>query len=307
MSTRGRLADRSIPAEERRRRNATACMTDRTGKEAMLAAWKGRGHGRPGPHEVAVNVSYPDAARIAGTGLISMGAGLLTFVLITVVWGDPFTRLLASNDQGALRDQIARAEAQFGTDTSAPSAYGDPQPRVTRRGARRYRRSLAKGSAAGRITIPRLHLRRVIVNGAGHEPLKKGPGFYDQSAFPGTNLPVAIAGHRTTYGAPFLNIDRIRKGDHIIIDMPYGHFEYTVTRTRIITPKDWSILGIGAWRADDGKGPGGRVLSALACPKGNCEHLVLTACHPKYSAAQRYAVLARLTGVRVTAAVRRAA
>jgi sortase A len=217
-----------------------------------------------------------------------MGLGLLAFVAITVTWGDPFTMILEQGKQEELTKQLA--QDTFGTDVGVRDIGGLPQPRITRRPARRFRHTLAKGDAAGRLQIPKIGLNKVVVNGAGVEPLKKGPGFYDQGAFPGMNLPVAIAGHRTTHGAPFLNIDKLKPGDPIYVTMPYGRFEYRVTRTRIITPQDWSILQFGAeW-------PRAKQL-ANPCPGNNCEHLVLTACHPKYSASQRLAVLAQLVKV----------
>ncbi|MCB0880461.1 MAG: class E sortase, partial [Thermoleophilia bacterium] len=104
------------------------------------------------------------------------------------------------------------------------------------------------------------------------------------------------AGHRTTYGAPFLNIDKLRAGDTIILTMSYGRFTYTVTRKEIIAPDDWSILEYGA--AEPTAAARRQVKATRRCV-GTCEHLVLTACHPKYSAAKRIAVFARLSRVQL--------
>jgi sortase A len=93
---------------------------------------------------------------------------------------------------------------------------------------------------------------------------------------PGIAGTVGIAGHRTTYGAPFRHVDQLRAGSRIRLVMPYGRFEYRVTGTRITKPSDASSLVSHA---------GG-------------QKLVLTACHPLYSAAQRIVVSARLTSAR---------
>lgn len=236
-------------------------------------------------------LTYPDVARIVGTGLISTGLGLLFFVFVTVAWGDPFTRI---SEHGA-QEQLARQfSARFDADTTALEQNVLLDSRTTRAQARRYRRSLKKGEVSARLSIPKIGLKKYVVKGAGVPELKKGPGFYDETGFPGSGLPVAVAGHRTTHGAPFLNVDRLRPGDRIFLDMPYGRFEYQVTRTQIITPSDWSIVDIGA--VEPNRRLGRRELRSGVC-EGTCEHLVMTACHPKYSARQRIAVFSRLVRV----------
>ena len=84
---------------------------------------------------------------------------------------------------------------------------------------------------------------------------------------------IAIAGHRTTYLHPFRHIDNLRVGDRIELVMPYGIYDYTVYEHRIVTDHDWSILRPRSF-----------------------EKLVLSACHPLYSATHRWVVFARLTG-----------
>lgn len=233
-------------------------------------------------------LSYSDIARIVGTGLISTGVGLLLFVLVTVTWGDPFTALSERGRQGELERQYA---ARFDTDARALRAETSLDPRLTRVDARRYRKSMRTGRVVGRITMPRIKVRKWVVMGTEQPQLAKGPGIYPEGQFPGSGLPVAIAGHRTTHGAPFLNIDQLRPGDWIYLDVPYARIEYQVTRTRIIEPTDWSILQVGA--AERSKGTARRMRTTGVCPNVTCEHLVLTACHPKRSARYRIAVLAR--------------
>ena len=239
-------------------------------------------------------LTYPDIARIFGTGLIATGVGLLMFVLVTVVWGDPFTRLSASGEQEVLARQFAAAAPDTSKLTNDPLL----DPALTRRAAALARKSTKTGDAAGTLNIPRLNMRRVFVKGAGHDELTKGPGLYREVLFPGSGRPVAIAGHRTTYGAPFLNVDKLKRGDPIVLTMPYGKFTYRVTDTRIIQPDDWSILEFGT--AEPERAARARVKQTGQCID-TCEHLVLTACHPKYSAAKRIAVYAKLTKVQLAA------
>jgi sortase A len=144
--------------------------------------------------------------------------------------------------------------------------------------ARMYRqalallRSRAPGSALGTLDIPRIGLKTVVVESTDHDALTKGPGHYKGTVLPGMDGTVGLAGHRTTYGAPFRHVDQLRTGSSIVMNMPYGQFTYKVFSKRITSPADASAL-----RADAG-----------------VRRLVLTACHPLYSAAQRIVISARL-------------
>jgi sortase A len=128
------------------------------------------------------------------------------------------------------------------------------------------------GAALGSLQIPGIGMKTVVVESTTHDALTKGPGHYRGTVLPGMDGTVGLAGHRTTYGAPFRHIDRLSAGSRIVVTMPYGRFVYTVTGTRITTPRDASSLR---------SHPGVR-------------KLVLTACNPLYSAAQRIVVTARL-------------
>ena len=111
----------------------------------------------------------------------------------------------------------------------------------------------------------------MIVEGTDGGSLRKGPGHYPETPLPGIRGTVAIAGHRTTYGAPFRDLDKLEVGDTIDVEMPYGHFIYRVEREQIVEPSaTWVTRRVGY------------------------DRLVLTACHPKYSAAQRIVIFARL-------------
>jgi sortase A len=137
--------------------------------------------------------------------------------------------------------------------------------------SRALRRRVDAGQALGRLSMPRLGLSHVAVDGTGSAELRRGPGFYEGNPLPGAGGTVAIAGHRTTYGAPFRRLDELRRGDRLVVTMPYGRFVYRVQRTRIVAPDATWVVG----PAED-------------------ERLVLTACHPLYSAAQRIVVTAPL-------------
>ena len=126
------------------------------------------------------------------------------------------------------------------------------------------------GKAMAVIKIPKIDVDYVVVEGTDTESLKKGPGHYSQTAYPWEDHGrVAIAGHRTTYGAPFWALEKLHEGDRIVLETEYGIFDYQVTRTLIIPPTD------------------GSVLEPTVRPT-----LVLTTCNPRFSAAERLIVFA---------------
>ena len=125
-----------------------------------------------------------------------------------------------------------------------------------------------------KLEIPRLGLDVVVVNGTSSGDLRRGPGRHLDTFMPGERQLVYVAGHRTTYGAPFSNIDRLRKGDTISVDLPYASIQYEVTEHRIVDDNDLSVL------ESHGR-----------------EELVLQACHPRFFASQRYLVYARPVSV----------
>ena len=137
--------------------------------------------------------------------------------------------------------------------------------------ARAFDRRTHEGDPLGRLRIPRIGVSAVFVEGTAAADLRSGPGHYAGTPIPGERGTVGIAGHRTTYGAWFRNINRLRPGDRIAITMAYGRFAYRVERTRIVPPT-------AVWVTD-------RVAH---------DRLVLSACHPLYSAAKRIVVFARL-------------
>src|SRR5207237_3602389 len=99
-----------------------------------------------------------------------------------------------------------------------------------------------RGEAIGRIRIPRMGVNMILVNGTDHETLKKGPGRDLRTFMPGENRLVYIAGHRTTYLAPFSHIDALRPGDRVTIEVPYATFVYSETGQRIVKATELTVL-----------------------------------------------------------------
>jgi sortase A len=212
-------------------------------------------------------------ARIAGALMIAAGFLTLAWALVVWRWQDPFTALYTHWQQGRLSAGLERRFADYHPvrlDRSDLAA----ERRAIRLDAKGYRRESKEGEAIGRIVIGRIGLNMVLVNGTGHDTLKKGPGRDLRTFMPGENRLVYIAGHRTTYLAPFSHIDAIRPGDYIRLEVPYATFVYRATTHRVVAASDLSVL-----RSPDH------------------ELLELQACHPRFFATHRYIVYARLVSV----------
>jgi sortase A len=190
-----------------------------------------------------------------------VGACLVAYAGFSFVRGEPVTELYARSQQHRLAAELER-------DVRAAAA---PRVAQTRTPLRAPIRGVRRGEPLGRILIPRIGLTAIFVEGTRADDLRKGPGHYEMTALPGGGKTVAIAGHRTTYGAYFRHIDDLRRGDVITLRMRYGEYRYVVFAYRIVDNRDWSIIRARRF-----------------------ETLVLSACHPLYSAAQRWVVFARL-------------
>ncbi|MDA0181062.1 class E sortase [Solirubrobacter phytolaccae] len=204
--------------------------------------------------------------------LIIAGSLLLLDALLTLVWEEPVSSTYAHFQQNELSGELDRLEKIPLTPVERKAIVKLPDPKKKLAfAARALDRRTDDGDAVGRLRIERIGLSSVVLEGTNADDLRRGPGHYPSTALPGQRGTVAIAGHRTTYGAPFRKIDKVRTGDDIVVTMPYGRFTYRVERTRIVKPTD-------VWVVDD----------------RSYDRLVLTACHPLYSAAQRIVVFARL-------------
>jgi sortase A len=202
--------------------------------------------------------------RILGTLLIVAGLALLGWAFAVWRWEDPFTALYTAREQHALERQLDQR-----------IAAARPIPVANRAAiaaeALRYRRASRIGAAIGRISVPRIGVSMVLVYGTDHDSLKRGPGLDPRTYFPGQGRLVYIAGHRTTYAAPFSHIDRLTRGDQIRIELPYGRFVYRVTGHRVVPASDISVL-----------------------KTKRLEQVVLQACHPRFFASHRWLVYGKL-------------
>ena len=209
---------------------------------------------------------------LLGTVLAAVGVLTLFWALLVWQWQDPFTALYTTWKQHQLASQYDKRTKSFTTTISGPTV---PAERASiAREAKQYRLSSKRGQVIGRLRVPRMGINMLLVNGTDHDTLKKGPGRDGRTFMPGENRLVYIAGHRTTYLAPFSHIDRLRRGDRVTIAVPYGTFIYAVTRHRIVKSTD---------------------LSVLRSPRH--ELVELQACHPRFFASHRYIAYARLLRV----------
>lgn len=225
--------------------------------------------------------------RILSLTLITAGLVVLADVGLTLAWKEPLSTLYGSIQQGQAQDELDELAERFRSEQPAPEMVDARHvPRRAKALATAYADEVEEGRGVGRIEIDEIGLDAVIIEGTDTAALQKGPGHYtrapdpdyrrqgDGSPFPGQGSTVGIAGHRTTYLAPFRKLDQLERGDEIVIEMPYATFTYTVRKTDIVSPTDIDVV------RDTGE-----------------ERLVLTACHPLYSAAQRIVVTADLAAI----------
>jgi sortase A len=231
----------------------------------------------PRPHTPALR--WPPRLRLSrrtngfvGALAAVIGIVLLIDAIITVVWQDPFTTIFTQRAQKQLSKELSAAEnaaLPAGTLELVQRA-GSERERMAVLGA--HERTTARaGDPLGRVFIPKTGKNFVFISGTGTEALKKGPGHYTDTALPGQGGTVAIAGHRTTYGAPFGRLGRLRKGYAITLTMPYGKFTYSVENVKSVSPTATTVLR-----------------------NGPNERLVLTTCNPIGSDSERLVVTARL-------------
>ena len=203
---------------------------------------------------------------MVGRSCISAGVLTLLFVVYQL-WGtglreaqaqnrleDEFREIIGDDAGG---DPISSGESNSTTSTT----IGPPPPPPT------------EGDAMAHLVIPDIGVDKIVVQGVSLEDLKHGPGHYPDTPLPGQPGNAAIAGHRTTYGAPFNRIDELDNGDEILVTTVQGSFVYEVMGQQIVSPSQVEVLN----------------------NQGD-NRLTLTACHPKYSASQRIVVSARLVG-----------
>ncbi len=185
--------------------------------------------------------------------LFLAGAGMFAYPFFT----DMYTQNVV---QGRLQNQFADIQAE---------TFGDWQQSVQHQ----------TGKPLTKISIPTIGLSTVVVEGTSPAALRAGAGHYPDTPLPGQPGNVAIAGHRTTYGHPFNQIDKLAPGDVIWLSTPVGDYQYVVSEPppgwdanpHVVMPTDWSVI------------------QPTETPS-----LTLTSCHPKGSAARRLVVRATL-------------
>jgi sortase A len=210
--------------------------------------------------------------RALGTVLLVAGLLVLADVAVTMAWQEPLSALRAGRAQHRLAGELRQLE--LAAPMRLASTARSPDRERLAAAARAFARTRRDGDALAELRIPRIGLRAVVVRGTAPADLRQGPGVLDGTPLPGEHGTTAIAGHRTTYGAPFRHLDALRPGDAIAVRLPYGTFRYAVEGTRIVEPGDLSVLR-----------------------HVRHDRLVLSACHPLFSAARRIVVLARLVAV----------
>ena len=206
--------------------------------------------------------------RAAGVVLMVAGALALADAALTVVWQEPLSALRAHRAQPRLRAELRALRVSMPGPTTAQ------RHAALSASARALRARTHDGDAVARLRVPRIGLDAVVVRGTRPGDLRRAPGLLDASALPGERGTALIAGHRTTYGAPFRHVDRLRRGDRITVEMPYGTVRYAVEGSRIVDPGGLRALHTVGRR-----------------------RLVLSACHPLFSAARRILVYAAQIGV----------
>jgi len=208
-----------------------------------------------------------------GRSFVTFGVLILLFVTYQL-WG---TGLYTSREQDKLRDTFTTSLEQRGdpsTTTTSATDVTAPTVTTTTTPPARVAPLARDGEAIAQIRIPRIDVDSIVVQGIALDDLRKGPGHYPDSPLPGQEGNAAIAGHRTTYGAPFGSLEQLEEGDRILIRTFQGDFTYEVYQANLIVqPNEVHVLEPDKFRAAT---------------------LTLTTCNPKYSAAQRLVVKAAL-------------
>ncbi|MEL7207922.1 MAG: class E sortase [Actinomycetota bacterium] len=208
---------------------------------------------------------------LGGVGRVMIATGVLILLFVAYqLWGTGLRTAQAQNDLEAQFEEQAEAYAAENPEPAEPDPAEPadpptdtviPPPPTT-------------SEIVGRIEIPSIGENWMFLQGVGLDVLKDGPGHYEGTPLPGEEGNAAIAGHRTTYGQPFHNIDQLGPGDRIIVTYITGaRFEYEYRETEIVSPDRVDVIE----NTED-------------------DRLTLTACHPKYSAAERIVVRAALVG-----------
>jgi len=204
---------------------------------------------------------------IFGRVLIGAGVVLLLFTAYQI-WG---TSIQESRTQAGLRtqlqqetnsEQIRHALAEEAALNKLPTGPPESAPRTA---------DPPEGDPIGYIRIPKIGINQVVVEGTNTPDLRKGPGHYIGTPLPGQGGNASIAGHRTTYGHPFYNLDSVKVGDPIVLTTLQGIFVYDTTKSLVVSPSNTDVI-----------------------KNMFADMLTLTTCNPRFSASTRLVVQAKL-------------
>ncbi len=231
---------------------------------------------------------------VGGVGKTLIATGLLLFGFVAYqLWGtgietaraqnsleNEFEELLAGMPPTTVSPTTTSVDDTVPSDSSADTipAGSTPQDTVVATTApaavaAATLPTIAEGDPIARIEMPRIGVDKIVVAGVDKNDLKKGPGHYPETPLPGQLGNAAIAGHRTTFGQPFFDIDKLDNGDEIILTTLTGRYVYRVTDQQIVSPSDYHVI---------------------ATTDPTRATLTLTSCHPKYTARERIVIFAEL-------------
>jgi sortase A len=227
-----------------------------------------------GPRPTLALVTAAKVVGYVGRTLLVAGFLLLAFALHQL-WGTGLQEARAQDDlrsefRSVLREQRQQERQQQQEQQPTLPAPGVPPTTAT---TAPPPPPPVQGDAVAVLRIPRIGVDKAVVEGVSRSDLRKGPGHYPGTPLPGQPGNAAIAGHRTTYGAPFYRLDQLSPGDVITVTTRQGEFRYVVEGKQVVRPSDG--------------GPLRRTMD---------NRLTLTTCHPRFSARQRLVVSATLQG-----------
>jgi sortase A len=216
---------------------------------------------------------------VGGLGKTLIAAGLLMFGFVAYqLWG---TGIETARAQNALESEFEDLLAGTTTtdapvevivpDTTAGTVVDSVPVETTAPPA--AVRPIEEGDAIARIEMPTIGVDNIVVAGVAKSDLKKGPGHYPETPMPGQLGNSAIAGHRTTYGQPFFDVDKLATGDEIVVTTTEGRFVYRVTGQQIVGPGDYEVIST----TDPTKAT-----------------ITITSCHPKWTARERIVISGEL-------------
>jgi sortase A len=214
---------------------------------------------------------------VSGTGKVLVTLGILILLFVSYqLWGTGIYTARAQNqlekDFNAALHHTGSSPTTFPTGSTEPSPTVSTAPTATTL-ASPSAPSPTESDVVGHLVIPKIGVDVFVVQGTDDSDLRKGPGHYPATPYPGQRGNAAIAGHRTTYGAPFGDLDGLEVGDTIQVTTLQGSFNYRVYDTLVVSPTNSDVLDPDPTRPAT---------------------ITLTTCNPKYSAAERLIVKGEL-------------